>query len=175
MSVNQTAELYRQSGRLTMKNSQNILAKHIADINDTSLEHPETHSLLMPTTFTVETILGCNLKCPECALGGGFIHRKMGWMRFDQFKIIARKIKPYCDYLYLHIWGEPLLNRDIFRIIAYASDFTKTNISTNGMLITPEIAEKLIQSGVTDIIVSIDGVSQGVYSRYRVGGRVENA
>lgn len=138
-------------------------------------QYPEQFTRLVPEIFAVETILGCDLKCPECAVGGNFINRKKGWMRFDQFKIIADKIRPYCKLLYLHIWGEPMLNKDIFKMIEYASAFTSTNISTNGNALTEENAEKLITSGVTDIIVSIDGVSQEVYEKYRVGGNVKKA
>jgi surface carbohydrate biosynthesis protein len=137
--------------------------------------YPADFTRIRPSTFMVETILGCNLHCPECAVGGNMIERKKGWMSFERFRLIADKIRPYCKYLYLHIWGEPLLNKDIFKIIAYASTFTRTNISTNGMLLTRETAEKLIASGVSDVIVSIDGVSQEVYEKYRVGGSAEKA
>lgn len=65
-----------------------------------------------PEMFMVETVMGCNLQCPECALGGGYITRAKGCMSFERFKIIADKIRPYAKYLYLHIWGEPLLNKD---------------------------------------------------------------
>jgi ubiquinone/menaquinone biosynthesis C-methylase UbiE/MoaA/NifB/PqqE/SkfB family radical SAM enzyme len=128
-----------------------------------------------PTIFTVETVLGCNLKCPECAVGGDMITRPKGFMPLDRFKIIAEKIRPYCQHLYLHLWGEPLLNPDIIAIINYASRFTTTNISTNGMSLTPELAEALITSGVTEVIFSIDGMSQGTYERYRVGGDFSTA
>jgi len=138
-------------------------------------QYPKEFTQLTPEIFAVETILGCDLKCPECALGGDFINRKKSWMRFDQFKIIADKLRPFCKHLYLHIWGEPMLNKDIFKMIEYAAVFTTTNISTNGNALTEEKAEKLITSGVTDIIVSIDGVSQEVYEKYRVGGNVEKA
>jgi radical SAM protein with 4Fe4S-binding SPASM domain len=128
-----------------------------------------------PEIFAIETILGCNLKCPECAIGGNYVSRKKGWMTFTQFKSIADKIRPYCKYLYLHIWGEPMLNNDIYQMIEYASTFTRTNISTNGKSMTDKNAEMLIRSGVNDIIVSIDGVSQNVYEKYRVGGSVQKA
>lgn len=131
--------------------------------------------LAPPNIFTIETMLGCDLRCPECATGGGMITRTKGFMAFDQFKIIADKIRSYCKYLYLHLWGEPLLNRDIIPIIRYASQFTPTNISTNGMCLTPQLAEELITSGVTDILFSIDGMSQETYQKYRVGGDVNKA
>jgi MoaA/NifB/PqqE/SkfB family radical SAM enzyme/ubiquinone/menaquinone biosynthesis C-methylase UbiE len=135
--------------------------------------YPQSFEQLVPKTFIVETVLGCDLKCPECALGGDMISRKKGLLSFEQFKISADKIRPFCDYLFLHIWGEPLLNKDIFKIIEYASAFTRTNISTNGNYLTEETAEKLILSGVSDLIVSIDGVSQEIYEQYRRGGFAE--
>jgi len=140
------------------------------------INQTEDFDRMIPKTFQVETVAGCNLKCPECAVGADIItHRKKGFMSFDEFKVIADKIRPFCEYLFLHIWGEPLLNKDIFKIIQYASAFTKTNISTNGNCLTEAKAEKLILSGVTDIIVSIDGVSQDVYEKYRKGGSVTKA
>jgi MoaA/NifB/PqqE/SkfB family radical SAM enzyme/SAM-dependent methyltransferase len=131
--------------------------------------------ILKPKIFMVETILGCNLKCPECAIGADIIQRKKGTMSYTEFLTIADKIKPYCEYLYLHIWGEPTLNCDIYKIIEYASSFTRTNISTNANTLTEEKAEMLIKSGVNDLIVSIDGFSQKVYEKYRVGGSAKKA
>ena len=148
-----------------------ILSKE--NINGTP--YPQEFTKLIPETFAVETILGCDLKCPECALGGGYIDRKKGLMNFEQFKIIADKISPFCKLLFLHLWGEPMLNKDIFKMIEYASAFARTNISTNGQAMTVEKAEKLILSSATDIIFSIDGVTQEVYEKYRVGGDVEKA
>ena len=68
-----------------------------------------------------------------------------------------------------------MLNKDIISMSQYASAFCKTNISTNGISLTTEKAEELITSGVTDIIVSIDGVTQDVYEKYRKGGNVKKA
>lgn len=132
-------------------------------------------SSLHPSIFSVEVSLGCNLRCPECKTGNSQINRKKGLMTFAEFQIIADKIKPYAKYVYLHLWGEPLLNNDIFLMIEYISTVSHVNISTNGQLVNKEIAEKLILSGVTDIIVSIDGVTQEVYEKYRVGGNIQKA
>lgn len=157
----------------------NVIPDNATELSDTTLDvfdkQADNGSLVdmdqyIPNIFAVETVLGCDLKCPECAVGGNMISRKKGWMRFEDFKIIADKIRPYCQYLYPHIWGEPMLNKDILKIIEYSSAFTKTNISTNGNCMTKEMAERLIASGVTDIIVSIDGFTQEVYQQYRVGG-----
>lgn len=129
----------------------------------------------MPTVFTIETVLGCNLKCPECAIGGGLIKRKKGVMKFDDFKLAFDKIKPYCQYLYAHSWGEPTLNPDIGKIIKYAARSTRVNISTNAVNLNEEKIVDLILSGTSDIIVSIDGVTQEIYGKYRVKGDVFKA
>lgn len=128
-----------------------------------------------PTTFALETILGCNLRCIECAVGNDLISRKHGRLVFDQFKIIADKVRPYCRYFYLHLWGEPMLNKDIIEMIQYASGFSRTNISTAATTLNDDAIGSLMNSGVSDIIVSIDGVSQAVYEKYRVGGKVARA
>jgi len=129
----------------------------------------------MPHVFAIETTLACDLRCPECAIGGGMVERAKGLMSFAQYKIIADKIAPYAEYVYLHIWGEPMLNPDIFRMIEYTARFAKSNISTNGQSMTPAMAERLIHSGVNDIIVSIDGATQETYEQYRVGGSLGKA
>jgi radical SAM protein with 4Fe4S-binding SPASM domain len=121
----------------------------------------------------VETVLGCNLRCPECAVGGNLTSRKFGRMRLEDYKIIVDKIKPYAETVYLIIWGEPLLNDDIIDMINITSKYAKVIISTNGMLLTEEIANNLIKSGVSSILVSIDGTTQTVYEKYRVGGNLE--
>lgn len=123
-----------------------------------------------PTTFTLETVLGCNLRCPECAVGGGLVNRKYGQMSMDQYHVLAGKIRPHARYVYLHLWGEPLLNRDIFSMVRHAGEFARTNLSTNANLLDPPMAREMIQSGVTDIIVSIDGLTQPVYEAYRRRG-----
>ncbi len=147
----------------------------IASSSPDSFELIEKFNNCRPEVFSLETTLACNLKCPECALGGGMIDRSKGFMNFDTFKIVADKIRPYVKYFYLHIWGEPMLNKDIITMIKYASTFTKTNISTNGIVLDENKAEELITSGVSDIIVSIDGVSQEIYEKYRIGGNVQQA
>lgn len=140
-----------------------------------STDKRQQFDLLMPSTFAIETSLVCNLKCPECALGGNIIDRKKGLMLFDQFKVIASRISPFAKLVYLHLWGEPMLNPDIFSMIRLAATFSSTHISTNALTLNRDTAEGLITSGVSEILVSIDGFTQEVYEIYRVGGDLQKA
>ena len=70
--------------------------------------------------------------------------------------------------------GEPLLNKDLPRMIAEAHQAgLYTIVSTNAQAMTAELAEKLVQAGLDRIIVSMDGLSEESYQAYRVGGSLE--
>ena len=131
----------------------------------------------LPEIFTIETTLACNLQCPECAIGGNLIVRPKGYMNLEQFKIIAEKIQPFVKLCYLFNWGEPLLNPDIIKIIKHSSEKFNANlcVSTNGILVNDKIALELITSGISTIIVSIDGITQAVYEKYRKKGDLKKA
>ena len=50
-----------------------------------------------------------------------------------------------------------------------------TIVSTNALAITPLLAERIMNAGLSRIIVSIDGLSEESYSAYRVGGSLHKA
>lgn len=54
----------------------------------------------------------------------------------ESFKTILNKIRPFTDYIYLHVMGEPLLHPDFPEIMAICESLQiHTNIATNGVLI----------------------------------------
>lgn len=79
----------------------------------------------------VEITNGCNLSCSFCHHS----KRKIKFMRLDEFKIILSKLKGFTKYLYLHVYGEPLLHPCINEFIKEASKDFYVNITTNGYLI----------------------------------------
>lgn len=74
----------------------------------------------------------CNLSCNFCPK----TKRKLQFMDEESFKKVIEFIKPYTDYIYLHLMGEPFLNKNLkkFLDIAYENGL-KVNITTNGTLI----------------------------------------
>jgi len=71
--------------------------------------------------------------------------------------------------------GEPYINKCFNQMVRYAHDagiFTFT--STNGHFVrNDEQAQAIVESGLDEIIVSLDGVDQETYEKYRVGGQIE--
>lgn len=127
-----------------------------------------------PETWSVETVRGCNLRCPICAVGAGIASRPPRHMSAAEYDTIATKISPFARHVALHVWGEPMLNRDIFDIIAKTLDFATAGIHTNANCLTDDEARRLALSGA-HVSVSIDGMTQETYARYRVGGSLERA
>ncbi|WP_378955176.1 radical SAM/SPASM domain-containing protein [Pelosinus sp. sgz500959] len=74
----------------------------------------------------------CNLTCNFCPE----TKRKAEFMSEATFKQMLDQIKPFTDYIYLHVKGEPLLHPQLgsFLDISYEKGF-KVNITTNGTLI----------------------------------------
>lgn len=83
----------------------------------------------------------CNLACSFCPQ----TKRKPEFMEIETFHRILDQIKPYTDYLYFHVKGEPLLHLKIdhFLDLCYEKGF-KVNITTNGTLIN-NVKDKIIK------------------------------
>jgi len=95
-------------------------------------------------------------------------------MGLKTFEAVAAKIRSHAGYICFYQSGEPMMNPDIFEIIACGQEFAQTEIHTNGTVLTDEMCERLVLSG-TNISVSVDGMTQEVYEKYRVGGDLQKA
>jgi radical SAM protein with 4Fe4S-binding SPASM domain len=116
----------------------------------------------------------CTLNCALCNTGGlkeRFRHIDRGTMSFETFKAGLDKLLPEIDLVMLHNWGEPLLNPNLFRCIEYSSHH-QLNIclSSNLMMYNENIGRRLVETGLTKLIVSADGLHQETYEKYRRGG-----
>jgi radical SAM protein with 4Fe4S-binding SPASM domain len=128
-----------------------------------------------PSKIVFEPTSFCNLKCPLCPTGVGALHRADGYMSLEQFRSIVEEIKPYTTHIEFAGYGEPFMHADICEMVRYASSTgIFTNMHTNANLIdTPEKVHGLITSGLGHLTLSIDGATQDVYEKYRVGGSLE--
>lgn len=84
----------------------------------------------------IEITNKCNLNCDFCP---GH-NRAVGEMSLPQFEYIAQKIKPYTDYVYLHLMGEPLTHSKFKEILEICRENKLyINVTTNGSLIKNNI------------------------------------
>ena len=124
--------------------------------------------MLEPTNF-------CNLKCPLCPSGNGQMTRTRGTMELADYKELIDQAGDYLVLLMLWNQGEPFINKCFVEMVRYARDKgIPTLTSTNGHYIRDlEQARAVVESGLDEIIVSLDGVDQQTYEKYRVGGEID--
>ena len=135
-----------------------------------------THPKAMPYEWEIDSTNICQLHCPLCHTGIGNINRVKGFMPFETFKKTIDEIKEHTIWLSLYSWGEPFLHREIAKFIRYAHDSNIAVIASSNMNahLSPEKAEEIVRSGLDALIISIDGTTQEVYEKYRVGGQLKN-
>jgi len=127
-----------------------------------------------PFALSVEPTPLCQLRCPECPTGAGKLTRPTGNMNLDLFSKIIEETYSFVFYLNLYFQGEPLLHPEIACFIRNAKQHKiYTTISTNGQKLDKKMASDLIDTGLSRIVISLDGTSQSVYETYRRNGQVE--
>lgn len=128
----------------------------------------------MPESLSVEPASVCNLRCPECTLGGGRLQRPGQIMSMETFDNALQPLAPWLVSCQFFLQGEPTLNPNLCQMIAAAHRRRIfTTVSTNGQTLTPELCNNLVASGLDRLIISVDGTTQDVYEKYRVGGRLQ--
>ncbi|TCO08260.1 radical SAM/SPASM domain-containing protein [Natronoflexus pectinivorans] len=129
-----------------------------------------------PWTISVEPSGQCNLQCPECPVGAAVLNRKGGFMTTELFQKTVQQAGESLFYINFFFQGEPTLNPHLSEMIKIATqNRIYSNMSTNGHLLTPERSRTLVQSGLSRVIVSIDGLTDETYAMYRRGGSLSKA
>ena len=128
----------------------------------------------LPYAIAFEPTTACNLKCPECPSGLRKFTRPTGSADFQLFENTISQTHKHAFYLTLYFQGEPLINPDFFKMVQYAKQ-NKFYVATssNAHFFTKENAIKTVESGLDKLIISLDGLTQETYSKYRIDGKLE--
>jgi MoaA/NifB/PqqE/SkfB family radical SAM enzyme len=120
----------------------------------------------LPRSLYLETTSRCNSLCETCILtfGGREPQKDLAWPEFravvDQF--------PALDRVVLHGIGEPLLNRDLPRMVAHLKDRGATVLfNSNAIALGPRVGRALIEAGLDELRVSLDATTPETYARVR--------
>lgn len=127
-----------------------------------------------PMVMEIEPTTSCNLRCPQCPSGLREFSRNTGMLDLTLYKKIIDEIHPELVYLILYFQGEPFLNKQFLEFVKYAAAkniYTAT--SSNAHYFTDDMARATIESGLDRLIVSLDGITQDTYEKYRIGGNLE--
>jgi hypothetical protein len=116
----------------------------------------------------------CNLRCPGCATGlADPAQREKGHAAFELMKGVIDQAANRSLQISFYHWGEALLSKDFYPACRYADEKGLwTTVHSNLSFRVKDLAAKVVDCGLRNLVVSCDGASQGVYERYRVGGEV---
>jgi len=125
-----------------------------------------------PKMFTVEASSWCNLNCDFCVTRDLKItqYRKKNFLSFSEFKKLIDETQYYCTRINFSLFGEPLANPEISKMIHYASKKgIFTVVFTNATLLNSELMHKLILSGLHRIIISFESFEKNIYESTKCG------
>ena len=123
-----------------------------------------------PKVVRIETTNHCNAACTFCPRES--IGRDKTFMDQELYeKIIDECGANGCRVVHLHNFGEPLLDKRLPDRIRLAKErgIPKVKIFCNGALLRGKIAERLLESGLDEIKVSIDGANAQEFNQLRIG------
>ncbi len=130
-----------------------------------------------PLKLTFDPTNLCQLECPLCPTGLRIQDRAPGRADMHIFEHLMQELGDYVFFIDFYNWGEPLLNKNLEPMLRLAASRNiVTFISSNLSLpLSDERLLALLGSGLSELIVSIDGASPETYGTYRREGKFELA
>lgn len=124
----------------------------------------------LPFHLVLESGNICNLRCPLCPTPFREKRIPKGILSYENAKRIINQFSGLV-HLNLSLWGEPLLNKDIFEIIRFAkTKDVDILLQSNLNILNESLAKELIETRLDTLQISLDGASQKTYEKYRVNG-----
>jgi radical SAM protein with 4Fe4S-binding SPASM domain len=106
----------------------------------------------------IEITNSCNFDCSFCFKTA----RATKFMTPDEFRVVVEKIRPFTNYIYLHVLGEPLLHPQLNEILNIAEAAgLNINITTNGGLLDRK-KEILFRHSVRQINISLHDAEENI-------------
>lgn len=116
---------------------------------------------MFPKKLYVEVTTRCNMQCGMCVKHAPDSCISNTDMAFSVFSRLRSSL-PYAEELILNGIGEPMLHSDIVKMVSFAAQQMPTGsyrgFQTNGLLLTRQNTEELIDAGLNKLCISADAV-----------------
>lgn len=120
-----------------------------------------------PRLIFWEVTKGCNLRCIHCRATATELSSPLDLPTAKALEIIG-EIANYGNPILVLSGGEPLYRHDIFDLARSASDRgLRVALATNGTMVTKEVAQKILHSGVKRVSISLDGSDAMTHDTFR--------
>ena len=141
--------------------SERVKKKHLKELSEyrvgTLRPNPDLHSLFLEVTQD------CNEHCRHCGSRCGDLKNDEP-VTLEEWKRVLSEVKRDFDISKIRLCitgGEPLLYKDFFELVNFADSLGfKWGMTSNGTLITREIAGRLRAANMKTVSVSVDGLRE---------------
>src|SRR5213080_4760519 len=120
----------------------------------------------LPRSIYIEPTSRCNELCQQCPRT--LLSREDDRdLSFDDFRFIVDQF-PILERVVLHGLGEPLLNKELPRMIRYLKAHgTYVLFNSNGILLNAKRGQELIDAELDEYRLSMDGATRETYAKVR--------
>ncbi len=127
---------------------------------------------IFPNAIHLDACSICQLECPLCVTAEGVSIIGRGYLEFENFRRLIDR-NPWIREVDFATKGEMFLNKELVQILQYAHGKNISLDMNHGVNLNhagEQALEALVKYQVAQLRVSIDGITQETYQRYRVGG-----
>jgi AdoMet-dependent heme synthase len=120
-----------------------------------------------PRLIFWELTKGCNLRCIHCRASATELSSPSD-LPTQAARDIIDQIAEVSSPILVLSGGEPLFRSDIFQLARYGTDKgLRVALATNGTLVTKQVAENIVASGVKRVAISLDGADAATHDMFR--------
>lgn len=129
-----------------------------------------TRLISYPRSASIEFNNYCNLNCPACPTGVHTSLREKRTLGLSEFSQIVKQMSPWVLNMEIGTNGEVTLIPDLGMYIKDAKKNKIFVLADTNFNCDKEVVKKMYNAGIDMLNISLDGASQKIYSKYRVGG-----
>jgi MoaA/NifB/PqqE/SkfB family radical SAM enzyme len=141
-------------------------------------EYTNYHAKLLgrPVGFMLDPFNGCNLRCPSCHNSGNQAYRTTlhdfppGVMKPGTYDAFIGSVGLTALNGHFYNKSEPFLNRSTPGFIREAATRRVRTMTSSSLSIPKLDVEQIVESGLEELLVAIDGAEQSAYEIYRKRG-----
>jgi len=169
--------LFFESGRVLFGQSRKEVREKLADPLfqhgiALTMRSIATYGFLHPQIFAAPPVVvwnftnNCNLKCRHCYQEAG--KRLEGELDLATRLDIVDQLADEDTFSIAFSGGEPLMDKDLWRVVERAHKRNLyVSIATNGTLVTPKVVQRMTESGVDYVEISLDSTKPEVHDEFR--------
>jgi radical SAM protein with 4Fe4S-binding SPASM domain len=124
------------------------------------------HKYAPPVLVSFGVTRECDLKCPHCYSDSG--EKDPGELTTEEAKRVLSEIGKLGAKIVIMDGGEPALRGDLVELVAHASaSGVKPVLGSNGMSLTEELVQQLLDAGCLGVAISLDGANSQTHDAFR--------